>query len=139
MSKQHILVSIALVAMLGVVGCSESNKTTAPVGDTVAPAAVVDLDGYGVDGSSPTINLSWKAGPELDLAGYHIYRSVDGGTAEFVGTTTQSRWTDRSVYKNTRYVYEVSAFDQTNNEGTRSATAPLRIDGYVNAHQYDIN
>lgn len=139
MSKQHILLTIALVAVLGVVGCSESNKTTAPVGDTVAPAAVIDLEGQVVDSSNPAINLGWKAGPELDLAGYHVYRSVDGGTSELVATTTRATWSDRSVQKNTQYVYEVAAFDQTDNEGTRSSTAPLRIDGTVSAHPHDID
>jgi len=139
MSKQHILLSIALVAVLGVVGCSDSNKATAPVGDTVAPAPVVDLQGTAVDGSTPTINLGWKAGPELDLAGYHVYRSVNGGASVLVGTTTTATWSDRTVQKNTQYVYDVAPFDDSSNEGTRSSTSTLQVQGPVSAHPHDIN
>ena len=137
MSKQYILVTIALVAMLGVVGCSESNKTTAPVGDTVPPAAVLDLNGTAIDSQNPQVTLSWKAGPELDLVGYNIYRSVNGGTQELVATTATSRWNDRQVDKGRQYTYEVSAVDESANESSRSATS-VSVGG-SNPHGQDFN
>ena len=139
MSKQYILLSIALVAILGVVGCSESNKATAPVGDTVAPAAVQQLDGQVIDSTSPQVSLSWKAGAELDLEGYHIYRSVNGGTSELVATTASSRWNDKSVTKGTTVTYEVTAFDQAANESSRASTGSMTVQGVVSTHGQDFN
>jgi hypothetical protein len=139
MSKQYILVTIAFVAMLGVVGCSDSDKTTAPVGDTVAPTAVEQLDGQVIESQNSVVNLGWKAGPELDLAGYHVYRSVDGGASVLVATTTQSRWSDSSILKGADYIYEVAAFDDASNEGARASTGTLHIDATVNTHDQQIN
>jgi len=139
MSKQYILLSIALVAMLGVVGCNESNKTTAPVGDTVAPAAVQQLDGEVIDSQSPQVSLNWKAGAELDLEGYHVYRSVNGGTSELVATTSSARWNDKSVTKGQQYTYEVTAFDQAANESSRVSTGTMSVEGVVSTHGQDFN
>ena len=139
MSKQYILLSIALLAMLGVVGCSESSKTTAPLGDTVAPAAVQQLDGEVVAGQNTQVSLSWKAGAELDLEGYHVYRSVNGGVSELVATTTSSRWNDKSVTKGLQYTYAVAAFDQATNESARVSTGSIRVQGTVSTHGQDLN
>ena len=128
MSKQNVLVIIAFVAMLGVVGCNDSDKATAPlapVGDTVAPVAVEELKGDVELDTNPAIHLSWKSGPELDLAGYRVYRSTLGGTSELVATTTQAIWIDDSVQMAANYRYDVSAFDDSNNESVRASTATL--------------
>ena len=127
MSKQYILVAVALVAILGVVGCGSSDKATAPVGDTVAPAAVQDLEGAVVDGQQPVLTLQWKAGAEVDLAGYHIYRSQDGAPSQLVATTSSALWTDDTVRRGLQYVYEVAAFDEAANESARVTTDPMEI------------
>ena len=139
MSKQNILVSIAFVAMLGVVGCSDSDKTTAPVGDTVAPVMVEQLNGDVIQNRNPVIHLGWKTGPELDLAGYHIYRSANGGASELVGTTTRATWSDDSIQKGLHYVYDVAAFDTSTNEGVRASTSSLYVEAPVSAHNQNIN
>ena len=139
MSKQYILVTIAFIAMLGVVGCSDSEKTTAPLGDTVAPNAVEQLDGEVVESQNSVINLGWKTGPELDLAGYHVYRSTNGGTTQLVATVSQARWSDSSILKGTDYMYEVAAFDDDSNEGTRASTGTLHVNDAISAHDHDLN
>lgn len=139
MSKQYILVSIALVAMLGVVGCSENSKTTAPTGDTVPPAAVLQLDGYVVASINPQVSLNWKSGPELDLVGYRVYRSVDGGAVELVATTASTRWHDKSVNKGHQYTYEVAAVDDATNESARASTGSLTVQGTPSTHGQDHN
>lgn len=129
MSKRmNILVAVALLATIGVVGCGSSDKPTAPAGgDTVPPAALVDLSGWVNSGQNPTVGLSWKAGAELDLAGYNIYRSENGGASELVGVVSSANYLDTSVQAGSNYVYQVSAYDLSSNEGPRASTPTLTV------------
>jgi fibronectin type 3 domain-containing protein len=138
MSKHATLVVIALVATLGFVGCTESNKVTSPVGDTVPPAAVLELDGTVVDGAVPQVSLSWKTGPELDLDGYKVYRSINGQAAQLVATTSAAHWRDKAVTKDSQYTYEVSAVDLSANESPRVSTT-LKVPGTPTSHGQNIN
>lgn len=93
--------------------------------DTFAPAPPVNLVAVFVPatGESPAaIELSWGISAELDLAGYHVYRSegtVDAKlNTELLLTPT---FRDTSVAPGRRYSYRVTATDRAGNESERSA------------------
>ncbi|MCW2802342.1 MAG: large repetitive protein [Propionibacteriaceae bacterium] len=93
--------------------------------DTVAPAAVTGLSAAG---GKTSIDLTWTASAEADLAGYHVYRWLDGAdTATAVKLTTSvltgSSYTDASVADAAAYRYAVTAVDKVGNESARSADA----------------
>ena len=124
MSKRSSILLAAAFLMIGIVGCG-SDKPTAPVVDTVAPAAVVDLAAEVVTGSG--VELTWAPGTEPDLAAYRVYRSTNGGASVLVSNETASTFRDGTVQPGTTYVYEVSAVDTSNNESPRVATATITV------------
>lgn len=135
MSKRiQILLATVLVIAIGVVGCGSSEKPTAPVVDTVPPAAVLDVQIQvitGVIGSAinPSVELVWGNSPEADFAGYNVYRSANGGAMTLVGVETAATFRDGAVQRGSTYVYEVSAFDASSNESTRVSTGAVQIPG----------
>jgi hypothetical protein len=79
------------------------------------PSAVTAVAGLG------NVQLSWNPDPELDLRGYFVYRSVEGGAfARVGGEIPEPAYTDRGVEPGKRYRYAVSAVDQRGNESARS-------------------
>ncbi|UCE01539.1 MAG: hypothetical protein JSW67_09640 [Candidatus Latescibacterota bacterium] len=138
--RRDILVVLALVATMGVLGCWGDEKASGPVTpsiDTVPPAAVTELVADVDLGVNPSIVLSWKAGAELDLAGYHVFRTVLAGDEEpaargkrgqtqidsrRMATVTSPGFTDASAEWRASYVYSVSAFDQSGNESPMVST-----------------
>ena len=56
------------------------------------------------------VTLAWQANEEIRLAGYRLYRD---GEQIFEGTAT--RFSDEEVRNETRYLYQISAFDVDNN------------------------
>lgn len=75
------------------------------------------------------ISLSWTESPDLDLAGYMVYRSESpGGPYANIGTTPMATFSDREVSGGTEYFYVISAIDLSGNESgfseEASATAP---------------
>jgi predicted small lipoprotein YifL len=77
------------------------------------------------------IALSWEASPEIDLAGYKVWRK-ETGQADFVLIKTlsaaESSWSDAAVEKSQRYDYAITALDNAGNESRRSepVSAALR-------------
>ncbi|MGW0928376.1 PA14 domain-containing protein [Streptomyces sp. NPDC002644] len=71
--------------------------------------------------------LSWTRSPEMDLAGYRVYRRVSGGSypAQPLATTTSTSWTDTPPKDGRLYYYEVRAHDKAGN--TSSGTADKGI------------
>jgi hypothetical protein len=68
-----------------------------------------------------TLDLSWDANPEPDLAGYHVYRVdlADAGAAPRLLTPellTVPAFRDTNVLPNHRYRYQVTALDRSGNE-----------------------
>ncbi len=113
----------------GLKSAAVSATTSAP--DTTAPARVTGLTATAT--GETTVDLSWNANTEADLASYNIYR--DG---VLVGSSTTTMFTDSGLTSLTTYSYEVSAVDTSNNEGQRSAvvsvttldtTAPAQVTG----------
>ncbi len=128
MSKRiTILVSVVFLAALCFMGCGKSTPTTPVGGDTVAPAPVRDLQGYVTLTPATSVVLRWKESPEVDFAGYKVYRSMNNGSVEFVGTTGSANFSDGTVVGGSSYVYKVSAYDLSNNESTKASTGPVVV------------
>ena len=122
MSKRSsILVGLFCVMAL-VAGCGDSNP--AAVGDTVAPAAVLDVT---VQVVSNGVDVVWSAGTEPDLAGYNVYRSVNGGSSTLMATETTTTFHDGAVSVGSVYRYEVSVVDDSGNESPRVATVDVSL------------
>lgn len=79
------------------------------------PTSVAAIQG--IDG----VELTWARSPEDDVAGYRVYRSVDGSEALPVGDLiTGLGFSDRSPQEGQRILYSVSAVDAAGNESPRS-------------------
>ncbi len=88
--------------------------------DVVPPAQVTGLTvtDPGTDGQ---LDLSWTANGELDLAGYRIYRSnISGETGSLIDSVSVNSYTDTGLTNGTTYYYQVSAYDDSLNEGALS-------------------
>lgn len=74
-------------------------------------------------GQQPFVDLTWAPNMESDLAGYNIFRSVDGGKAVKLNQrlVTVPSFRDQDVAAGKTYTYSVSAVDQRGNESPRSA------------------
>jgi hypothetical protein len=86
-----------------------------------SPAPPGGLSANPGDGS---MAVTWTAGAELDVDGYHVYRSTTSGsgftrvTSSFVRTPSFS---DTGLTNGTAYFYRVSAVDTKGHEGIPSA------------------
>ncbi len=88
-----------------------------PPPDTEAPSAPTGLAADVVDGS---VQLSWNANTEADLAAYVVYRSEGGQVPVAIATVSKVS----SVYPDTpgasgSYTYSVAAVDASGNESSR--------------------
>jgi hypothetical protein len=74
-------------------------------------------------GSTYQAKLSWTRSPEMDLAGYQVYRRLQGGAypAKPLATTTSTSWTDTPPKDGRLYYYEVRAYDKAGNVSTGTA------------------
>ncbi|WP_055531711.1 fibronectin type III domain-containing protein [Streptomyces graminilatus] len=76
------------------------------------------------DGTTGRARLTWAKNKELDLAGYRVYRTLNGSPfgATPLATTTATTYTDSTV-PNTgeTYAYEIRAYDRA---GNQSAAGP---------------
>jgi len=124
MSKR-ISILFALVATMIIVaaGCGSSSSVSAPVVDTVAPAPLLDVTATVVVGG---VQVGWTPGSEADLAGYKVYRSLNGSAPVLVSTVTGVTYTDGTVTTGA-YHYDVAAVDQAGNEGVRVSSPQLRL------------
>ena len=100
--------------------------------DTFAPAVPAGLVSIAAE---DFISISWDANLEKDLAGYRVWRKMDGED-EFVLLTPQpvqeNAFNDTNVEKNKRYYYAVSAQDKSGNESPKSESVPQTIkDGFI--------
>ncbi len=94
--------------------------------DAIPPAAPTGL-AVGVPVSNGgTLNLSWAANTEPDLAGYNVYRSTTSGgpyTKANVGLVTTNAYNSTGLINGTTYFFAVTAMDTSGNESPRSAEA----------------
>jgi hypothetical protein len=94
--------------------------------DTFPPAAPAGLL---VVSAPKSIELTWDRNTESDLAGYRVYRSVDGGAFAKVADVSQvPAWSDHGIESGKKYQYAVTAIDQEGNESSRSAAAAATVD-----------
>jgi fibronectin type 3 domain-containing protein len=95
--------------------------TATPV-DRTPPGVPTGLSASAGDGS---VDLSWSADTDGDLAGYRVYRRIAGGTwaAAAIATPTVNALHDVAVTNGTTYEYRVTAVDTNGNESSASVTA----------------
>jgi hypothetical protein len=74
-------------------------------------------------GQAPFVDLTWAPNMESDLAGYNVFRAVDG--SPFVKLNNQlvpvPSFRDETVVPGKRYTYAVSAVDVRGNESPQSS------------------
>ncbi|NVJ61611.1 MAG: endonuclease [Gammaproteobacteria bacterium] len=94
--------------------------------DTTAPDAPTSLN---ATASNSNVSLTWSANAESDLAGYNIYRSVNGGsTIKLNGSLVVSTsYIDNTVSAGNQYAYTVTAMDLSDNESNSSSAATVSI------------
>jgi hypothetical protein len=87
--------------------------------DRFPPAVPAGLNAAAAPNS---IELSWEADTEQDLAGYRVYRSTGTGPFEKLGDPVSiPSYSDHTVEHGKAYHYAVTAFDKSSNESPRSA------------------
>lgn len=123
MSKRiSILFALVATMIIAAAGCG-SSSVSAPVVDTVAPAPLLDVT---VDVVVGGLQVGWTPGSEADLAGYKVYRSQNNGVPVLVSTVTGVSYSDMTVTTGS-FQYEVSAVDQSGNEGVRVTSPQVRL------------
>jgi len=96
-----------------------SNEALCVYKDTFPPAPPAGLR---AGASTASIELSWDANAEPDLAGYRVYRSTNGGAFEKIADVNEiPAYSDRAVEHGKTYRYAIAAIDKSNNESGRSA------------------
>jgi predicted small lipoprotein YifL len=95
--------------------------------DVFAPATPAGLTSLA---GPDFISLTWDPNPDKDLAGYRVWRRVEG-QEEFQELTTapirETTFQDKSAGKGVRYEYAVTAEDALGNRSERSAAVSERI------------
>jgi fibronectin type 3 domain-containing protein len=103
---------------------AEMPKAFTPI-DRFAPAAPQAL--AAVVGTQ-SVELVWDRATESDLAGYRIYRDAGSGQFERIGESHDApSFSDKTVEKNKRYRYAVTAYDKSGNESALSEVADAFI------------
>ena len=93
------------------------NSGTLTVNDITPPAKPLKLTATN-PGTGNSLNLSWNANPEPDVAGYDVYRSTTlNGTYTKINATTvvTASYSDSGLTQGTSYYYKIKAFDIYNN------------------------
>jgi fibronectin type 3 domain-containing protein len=93
--------------------------------DVFPPASPANLR---ATASPSTVELSWDANTEPDLALYRVYRSVNGGAFERIAEVHDiPAYSDKAVEAGKTYHYALTAVDQSGNESPRSAVAEASV------------
>ncbi|MGW5472361.1 fibronectin type III domain-containing protein [Streptomyces chartreusis] len=78
------------------------------------------------DTTTGKAKLTWSKSPEMDLAGYRVYRRLkDTSTWKKLTTTTATSYTDTPPPTGQTYYYEIRAADRAGNESTGTADQPV--------------
>jgi len=118
-------------------------SSSCSVEDTTPPLPPVGLSAVGGNGR---VDLDWGDNVELDLAGYHVYRSLDAVAYVLVdsGLAPTSSYSDVAVTNGVTYFYTVTAVDTSGNESAMSGAAsatpsgpPAEVDPWINEFHYD--
>jgi hypothetical protein len=74
-----------------------------------------------------SIEISWERSPATDTKGYYVFRSVNGGPFQQVGTLTElPAYSDADVKRGNQYRYQIDAIDQRGNVSDRSAAVTVK-------------
>lgn len=96
---------------------NELDKITAPD----VPAGLIATD----PGTGGTIDLSWTPNGELDLSGYNVFRSTDGGITwtqlNLSGVINTPAYTVTGLTNGMSYLFAVTAIDSLGYQSARSA------------------
>lgn len=89
----------------------------------IAPSAPLDLQ-IADAGTGTELNLSWLANTELDVIGYNVYKSVDGGInwvrLNLTGVIPTNNFVVTGLTVNVPALYAITAVDTTSYESVRS-------------------
>jgi hypothetical protein len=97
-----------------------SHITAVDVFAPKVPASITAL------AAANSVEVSWERSPDIDLKGYYIYRSQNGGPFERQGgLLSLPTYSDHNVERGKTYHYAISAVDQKNNESAKSAVAEV--------------
>ncbi|MEU6307460.1 PA14 domain-containing protein [Streptomyces chartreusis] len=78
------------------------------------------------DRTTGKAKLTWSKSPEMDLAGYRVYRRLKGsGSWTKLTTTTATAHTDTPPATGQTYYYELRAADRAGNESTGTTDQPV--------------
>lgn len=94
--------------------------------DVFPPAVPSGLQAvFSGPGQQPFIDLVWAPVPDIDLAGYNIYRREEGSAALKLSSelVKAPAYRDMNVLPGQRYIYSVSAVDVRGNESAKSEEA----------------
>ncbi|MFF7447412.1 MULTISPECIES: fibronectin type III domain-containing protein [unclassified Streptomyces] len=95
-------------------------RTSATV-DTTKPLAPTGI-AASYDTTSGKAKLTWARNKEMDLAGYKVYRRLQGDDSwKRLTTTTAGSYTDAPPTTGATYLYEVRAYDKAGNASAGSA------------------
>jgi endoglucanase len=101
---------------------SIASATTADLSDTTPPDQVTGVVASAVSYSQ--INLNWTASTAADLNSYRVYRSTSAtGSFSLIASPAVNSYSSTGLTASTTYYYQVSAVDNSNNEGARSSIA----------------
>jgi hypothetical protein len=91
--------------------------------DTTPPAVPTALTA--IAGTGQIISLDWADNTEPDFGEYGVYRNTtnNSGAASEIAQTRASRFVDVSLTLNQQYFYWITAYDRSENESAKSATA----------------
>jgi hypothetical protein len=94
--------------------------------DVFPPAVPAGLQAvFSGPGQQPFIDLVWAPVPDVDLAGYNVYRHVEGAAAVKINAelVKAPAYRDVSVEAGQRYLYSVTSVDARGNESAHSEEA----------------
>ncbi len=123
---EYRIVAVTTVQLAGKpmeIVSADSPVATVFVHDVFPPARPAEIQAvYSGVGQKPFIDLVWAANTEPDLAGYNVYRHLEGGAPEKINSdlVRAPGYRDAQVEPGKRYFYSVSAVDLRQNESERS-------------------
>ncbi len=103
-----------------------SEPVTLVVEDNVAPSVVQNLS---TSLRQDSVQVQWRVSRELDAAGYNVYRGTESD-GEFQQLNSelipvqQPYFFDGEIVQGRRYLYRVTAVDESGNESERSIAVP---------------
>jgi hypothetical protein len=117
--KRSVCVLVAVAALMVFGACSTDEVTQPVVHDTTPPGPPV---GVQIEAGDDLVYISWTANPEIDLAGYRLYRSSDeaGPFGKVDSDLLLCPWYFDQVIRMSMTYYRVTAVDESGNESAFS-------------------